>query len=236
MSRMTRRAFMKSTAYLAGGAMGALSSGSGPLMPVETWASKIVFLETSCGENQSRSRRVLVAYASMHGSTGEVAEAIGKVLCSQGATVDVRLVKNVESLTPYNAVVLGSAVRSDKWLSEAIQFVEKNRKTLSRMPVAYFLTCLTLTKPSEENAGRARSYMDPVLEAVPEVKPVNMGLFAGVLDYSKYSFGIRAVMKYKMSSKGVKEGDYRDWDAIQSWAGRASGAIAGAGVKSRNEG
>ena len=227
MSRMTRRAFMKNTACLAGGAMGALSFGSGMLMPVESWASKIVFLETSCGENHTQPRRVLVAYASMHGSTGEVAEAIGKLLCGQGAAVDVRLVKNVNSLTPYNAVVVGSAVRSDKWLTEAIQFVETNRKALSRMPVAYFLTCLTLTRPSEENSRRARSFMEPVLDAVPEVKPVNMGLFAGVLDYSKYSFGIRAVMKYKMGSKGVKEGDYRDWDAIQSWAGKAAGSMVG---------
>ena len=51
MSRMTRRAFIRSTAYLAGGGMCALSTGSSLLMPVESWASHIAFQETSCGEN-----------------------------------------------------------------------------------------------------------------------------------------------------------------------------------------
>lgn len=48
--------------------MSALCAGSGLLMPVESRASKVVFLETSCGENHTEPRRVLVAYASMHGS------------------------------------------------------------------------------------------------------------------------------------------------------------------------
>jgi menaquinone-dependent protoporphyrinogen oxidase len=231
MSRMTRRAFIRSTAYLAGGGMCALSAGSGLLMPTESRASNISFLEASCGENHTRPRRVLVAYASMHGSTGEVAQAIGKTICGHGAAADIRLIKNVNTITPYDAVIVGSAVRSDKWLSDAIRFVEINRKALSRVPVAYFLTCLTLAKPSEEALRRARSYMDPVLDGIPEVKPVGMGLFAGVLDYSKYSAGIRVVMRYKMRSKGVEEGDYRDWDAIKSWAEGAAGPVAGVGVK-----
>jgi menaquinone-dependent protoporphyrinogen oxidase len=163
----------------------------------------------------------------MHGSTGDVAQAIGNTICGHGAAADIRLIKNVNTLTPYDAVIVGSAVRSDKWLSEAIRFVEINRQALSQIPVAYFLTCLTLTRPSEENLRRARSYMDPILNGVSEVKPLDMGLFAGVLDYSKYSAGMGAVMRYKMWSKGVEEGDYRDWDAIKSWAGRAAGAMVG---------
>jgi hypothetical protein len=71
-----------------------------------------------------------------------------------------------------------------------------------------------------------------VLAAVFEVKPVDMGLFAGVLDYRKYSAGMGAVMRYKMRSKGVKEGDYRDWDGIQAWAVRAAGPIDRAAAKS----
>jgi len=236
MPEITRREFMRRSAYLAGGGMCALSTGSGLLMPTESRAADIAFLETSCGENHPQPRRVLVAYASMHGSTGEVAQAIGQTLCGHGVAADIRLIKSVNTITPYNAVIVGSAVRSDKWLSEAIRFVETNRIALSQIPVAYFLTCLTLTKGSEENSGRARSYMDSVLNAVPEVKPADVGLFAGVLDYSKYSAGMGAVMRYKMRSKGVEEGDYRDWDAIKSWAGRAAGAIAGAGVKSGSAG
>jgi len=86
------------------------------------------------------------------------------------------------------------------------------------MPVAFFLTCLTLSKPTEENRHKARAFLDPLRNAVPQVQPVDTGLFAGVLDYSKLSLIVRVVMKSKMKKKGVSEGDYRDWDAIHSWA------------------
>ena len=69
------------------------------------------------------SRRTLVAYASRAGSTAEVAEAIGRTLAEDGAQVDVRLVKEVADLSPYRAVVAGSAIQGGKWLPEAMQFV-----------------------------------------------------------------------------------------------------------------
>ena len=118
MSRMTRRAFIRRTAHLAGGGMCALFTGSSLLMPVESWASTIAFQETSCGENHPQPRRALVAYASRFGSTGSVAKAIGDVLCGMGASVEVRLVENVKDLSPYQAVIVGSAIRRGNWLPE----------------------------------------------------------------------------------------------------------------------
>jgi menaquinone-dependent protoporphyrinogen oxidase len=93
------------------------------------------------------------------------------------------------------------------------------------MPTAYFVTCLTIVEPSDDARKRAQAFLKPLLEAVPEVKPYSTGLFAGVLDHSKYSTPIKAVMKYKMWSKGAEEGDYRDWNAIHAWAEQLKPAI-----------
>ena len=60
--------------------------------------------------------------------------------------------------------------------------------------------------------------MDPVYEAVPEVKPVDVGLFAGVLDYGKMNVLFRTIMRHKMKEYGVKEGDYRNWETIRNWS------------------
>jgi len=60
------------------------------------------------------------------------------------------------------------------------------------------------------------------------VKPVDIGLFAGVLDYSKLSFVVRMVMKSKMKKKGVPEGDHRNWDDIRAWAEGLSPKLLGA--------
>ncbi|MEW6262756.1 MAG: flavodoxin domain-containing protein [Thermodesulfobacteriota bacterium] len=230
MSGLTRREFMVAGSVLAGAAAVSQASGSGVLSVPRAQAADIDFPESSCGPKIKTGQRVLVAYASYCGTTGGVAEAVGQVLCDAGAAADVRLVKHVDEVTPYRAVVVGSAVRSASWLPEAIEFVRKHGVTLSRIPVAFFLTCLALYQDTEESRKVARSYLDPVLNAAPEVRPMDLGLFAGVLDYSKLNVVYRLAMKAKMQKKGVPEGDFRDWQAIRSWAGSVASRWSGLGT------
>jgi menaquinone-dependent protoporphyrinogen oxidase len=231
MERVTRREFIVGGSMLIGGTVGSLALGSEFFFPQNVQASKVEFPESSCGPEKKTGKKVLVAYASYCGSTGGVAEAIGKVLCDRGAVVDVRLAKSVGDISSYHAAVIGSATRSASWWPEAISFVKGNEKMLSRIPVAYFLTCLALYKGTEESRRVARSYMEPVLKAAPDVKPIDIGLFSGALDYSKMNLMYRTVMKYKMGKKGVREGDYRDWTAIRTWAGDLGSTLLAFGGK-----
>ena len=225
MRTVSRRGFLKCSAALAA----AMSlPGAGAVAPPSAMGAGREFFHSGGGPESLAGKRVLIAYASMHGSTGDVAGVIGKVLCAAGASVDILPVKQVDDLGPYRAAVIGSAVRSDRWLPEAQEFVASNRVVLSRMPTAYFLTCLTLAVSTAENLQKARSFLDPVREEVPEVRPVGTGLFAGVLDYSQYGAAIHAVMRYKMWAKGIGEGDYRDWQAIRAWADQVKSAILAA--------
>lgn len=159
-------------------------------------------------------KRVLVAYASKHGATAGVAEAVGKELCARGLAADAALIKNVRDLGSYQGVVVGSAIYMGKWMAEARDFVKENRDLLSRVPVAYFLVCITMARAIENKREIALSYLDPVLEAVPEVKPLSIGTFAGRLDYSKVSWLNKKILK----AKGAPEGDFRDWKSIRAWA------------------
>jgi menaquinone-dependent protoporphyrinogen oxidase len=195
MFQFTRRHFIKSSTLLTANVA---LTGMHACIPKSGWGARNKFLQTSCGEEKQAAKKVLIAYASMHGSTGEVAGALAKDLCAAGASVDIRLVGTVRDLSPYQVVVVGSAIRSDRWLPEANEFVAGYRSILSNIPTAYFLTCLTLTNPSAEARTKAQFFLNPVREEFPEIKPVSTGLFAGVLDYNKYGAAIKAVMKYKM--------------------------------------
>ena len=216
-SKITRRRFL----MLAGGTVGVTGLACCGLTVLSTQQPAVEFVESSCGGENEMSEKILVAYASKCGSTGEVAEAIGQTLCDAGAAVDVRLANDVADVSGYRAVVVGSAIRAGQWLPEATKFVETHQGALSRVPVAYFVVCLTMKDDTEENRRTVAAYLDSMREMV---QPVDEGLFAGAMNYSKLALPIRLMMKAMKSP----EGDFRDWDSIRAWAAGVHPTLLGA--------
>ena len=196
---------------LSAGLIAAIALGS---IPDLGRAGETQFPEGRCGGDKNMGKRVLITYASKYGSTGGVADAIGKELCGKGLAADVALIGNAGDLGLYQGVVVGSAIYMGKWMPEATDFVKKNRDILRRMPVAYFLVCITLSQPTEKNRAEVLSYMEPIMRAVPEIRPLGIGTFAGALDYNKLSWLNKRILK----AKGAPEGDFRDWNSIRTWA------------------
>jgi menaquinone-dependent protoporphyrinogen oxidase len=206
-NKLSRRDFLK----IAGATVGVSALACGGLGVLGTRAPEISFLENH-HERANDMGKVLVAYASKAGSTGEVAEAIGQVLNAKGMAVDVLQVKHVTDLSGYQAFVIGSAIRMGRWLPEAVKFVEKNRVVLSRVPTAYFLVSGFLREDTPEMRSQVLAFVDPVRKIL---EPKSIGLFAGKMDYSKISWLDRTIAQ---AVKSV-EGDWRNWDAIRGWAG-----------------
>ena len=207
--------------------MALLFLGQRTLFPKAVYAADKAFYQSTCGPSDGNPPKMLVAYGSYLGTTGGIAQAIGETLCELGAAVDIRLIANVDNLPQYKAVVIGSAVQKSKWMPDAVDFVQRNKQHLQNTRVAYFLSCLAMASSKSSTSEdrmvadarkTAMSYMETVLKSAPEIKPVDIGLFAGVLDYSKLSFIEKVVMQSKMDKRGISEGDYRDWQAIRSWA------------------
>lgn len=161
--------------------------------------------------------KILVTYASRTGSTIGVAEAIGKTLSENGTQVDVMPMQEVKDLSPYSAVVAGSAIQNKQWLPEAMQFVQAHREELARRPFAAFLVCMTLAM---RNGESYRPFVAEFLAPVRAlVKPVSEGLFAGALDIRKIpSFGDRLKFRVSVMFGAWSEGDHRDWKEIGKWA------------------
>jgi menaquinone-dependent protoporphyrinogen oxidase len=155
--------------------------------------------------------RVLVAYATKAGSTAEVAAQIGVILSGRNLSVDVKPVASVTDITPYRAVILGSAIRVAKLLPEAITFIEQNREALQQIHFSAFILCMTLKDDNEENRQIVSAYLDPVRALV---QPASEGMFAGVMNYSKLKWTDRLIIKFLK----VGEGDFRKWDQINAWA------------------
>ena len=218
MKNQTRRKFIIDCAKIIGTIICTAILGQGLLFAQTPEAANIEFPESNCGSENKGDYKILIAYASESGSTAEVAEAIGNALCEEGYAVETKWIKNVKDINNYDAVIIGSAIIYENWMPEAREFVKSNQDILKDMPVAYFITCMALSSKEEAAMQQAIEYSDKLCDLVPQVKPVSVGRFAGVLDYSKISFLKRMLTKAAMAINNVEEGDYRDWDAIRSWA------------------
>lgn len=158
---------------------------------------------------------VLVAYASKHGSTQEIAEALGRELGSQGVEADVRSVADVDG-APYEAVVLGSAVYAGRWLESARRFVDRHAGDLAGRPIWLFSSgpIGDPPRPPDDEAVQ----IDTILAATGAH---GHRIFAGKLDKSRLSFPERAIVLAFRAA----EGDFRDWEAIAAWANEIADAV-----------
>lgn len=157
--------------------------------------------------------KVLVTYASFAGSTGEVAEYVALTLREQGIEVDLAPVKAVKDLSGYQALAVGSAIRMGKVHPGTLTFLKKHQQQISKMPLAFFVVCMTMKEDTEENRCTVRGFLESVWQKVPAVNPANVGMFAGAVDYKKLRFPFNLFMR-----SAELQGDFRDWDAIREWA------------------
>jgi menaquinone-dependent protoporphyrinogen oxidase len=150
--------------------------------------------------------KILVAYASKHGSTGEIARAVAEKLRAAGNEVDLGTVAEVADVGTYEAYVIGSAVYYGSWMKEATAFALSNSAWLARRPVWLF---------SSGPVGSA-SRADPkeLVTLGESIAPLDHRVFYGALDRHHLSIGERIVV----GAVGTPDGDYRDWREIDAWA------------------
>jgi menaquinone-dependent protoporphyrinogen oxidase len=159
------------------------------------------------------SDKVLVAYGSKHGATAEIAEAIGQAIQEAGLEADVMSADAIDSVSPYGAVVLGSAVYAGMWRKEAINLLESQEEELAQRPVWIFSSGPTGEGEPVELLDGWR-LPEAQQEVVDRISPRDIAVFHGNIDGDKLNLGEKLIVK---AVKG-EFGDYRDWDAIRSWA------------------
>ena len=164
--------------------------------------------------------QVLVAYATKYGATEEIAENIGEVLRRAGLRVDVLAANRVSDLSQYGAVVLGSAVYIGRWRKEAAKFLEANEEVLAERPVWLFSSGPTGDgDPVELTDGwQFPKGLQPVAD---RIQPRDITVFHGEVNVMRLNFLEKWVLKNVKSPVG----DYRDWDAITSWATEIAAAL-----------
>jgi menaquinone-dependent protoporphyrinogen oxidase len=186
--------------------------------------------------------KVLVTYASMSGSTAEVAQEVARKIGEGGTQVEILPLEKVSDLSAYIAVVIGAPMVMG-WHRSARKFLAKNQAAFRQIPLAAFATGMSLTSAGEtevsgvpvfvdealakpvKNAGRPslkerytyiNQYAAPMIKAAGLGQLVSLAFFGGRLDYRRLKL---PAMLFVMLVVQASPGDRRNWDAIRSWAG-----------------
>jgi menaquinone-dependent protoporphyrinogen oxidase len=175
------------------------------------------------------SPKVLVAHASRHGSTAEIADRIASRLSQAGLDAVAKDVEAVEDAGVYDAYVIGGAAYLYHWLKPATRFVRCNQALLTRRPVWLFASgpigdetvddegndLLEISRPKEFD--ELHDLLEPREEKVffgkwdPEAPPVGLA---------------ERMMKLLPAGRdALPSGDFRDWPQIDAWADEIAAAI-----------
>ena len=150
---------------------------------------------------------VLVAYATRHGSTREVAEEIAATLRALGADVELRDARGAPApggfargqAGSWSLVVLGAPLYSGRWHRDAHRFLRRHRQDLAGVPVAVF--GLGPRSADEQAWRRSREQLDRAVAKHAWLTPVAVEVFGGVDPPGKRP-----------------RRDLRDWARIEAWA------------------
>ena len=176
--------------------------------------------------------RVQVVFASRHGGTAGIAKRIGEVLGRDG--LDAVVVDAATQPDPggVDAYVVGSGVYIGSWLKEGTEFLERNQAILAARPVWLFSsgpipdarkpadTSDLLTQalgPTEGPGSGGHKRIDALTAAI---RPRGHRVFLGAYDPDDppKTFAERMMRLLPAVKNVLPTGDFREWDAIDSWS------------------
>ena len=172
----------------------------------------------------------LIVYGTRTGATAKTAELIAKELRQEGFTVRVVNAKdeNVQSISEYELIIVGSSIQMGRWTKEPEQFLRRFQRDLSTKQLALFVSCgAAHPEASWRPQERDEVYQKYLGEKATKynLHPIALGLFGAIYDFNKISWLHRKIMSglrpqlvaagYPETAPGVF--DTRDVPAIQQW-------------------
>ena len=166
--------------------------------------------------------KILLVYSTTDGQTIAICEKIKSVLIKNNL-VDIIPISEFQKkeLKIYDQVIVGASIRYGKHKKEVYQFIKTHQNDLKRKKTGFFSVNVVARKPNK-NTPITNPYIKKFLE-ISNWEPKHLAVFAGKIDYQKYRFidrhMIRLIMfitKGPTDLKGVFE--FTDWKNVEKFA------------------
>lgn len=166
--------------------------------------------------------KILIVYSTTDGHTLEICQRLQQVIEQQAHSVKLVSLNDEAhvNLTPFDKVVVGASIRYGKHKPEVYEFIKRNKLKLESRPNAFFSVNAVARKP-EKCQPETNPYLKKFLRQITW-QPAKLAVFAGKIDYQKYNFWDRLIIRFIMwITKGPTDpntvNEFTNWEQVEEF-------------------
>lgn len=166
--------------------------------------------------------KILIIYSTTDGQTRKICHRLREVIEQQAHHVKMLSIQDEPQvdLAFFDKIVIGASIRYGKHSPLILDFIKKNEQILTEKSNALFSVNVTARKP-DKNQPETNPYMRKFLRQMTW-QPKRLAVFAGKIDYPRYSFFDRLAIRLIMlmtdgptDPKAVVE--FTDWRQVEAF-------------------
>jgi menaquinone-dependent protoporphyrinogen oxidase len=169
--------------------------------------------------------KLLITYASVHGSTAEIALFLKRVLTIYNIEVSVQRVDEVTSIAEYAAVIIGTPIREGMWMHEVFDFIGRFKDELAQKPCYFWMTCIRVL----ETDGYQHALQNYVHQQTVEMLNIrDIAVFAGKLKLENINWDERWLLSLTYDGEkrpAFLNRDFRNWETIAAWGNKIANQL-----------
>ena len=161
-------------------------------------------------------------YSTTDGHTLRICHKLKQIIEARGHELEIVAIKDSFGLDlqRFDKIVIGASIRYGKHSPLVFEFIRRNQTILDSKPNAFFSVNVVARKP-EKNQPHTNPYVRSFLKKITW-KPKAVAVFAGKIDYPRYSPLDRLIIRFIMwmtrgptDPKAVAE--FTDWRQVEAF-------------------
>jgi len=168
-------------------------------------------------------RRIALIYSTTDGQTLKICRHLQTSLEASGMRPELLPLAEAArcDLGGFDQLVIGASIRYGRHAPEVAQFIEARAALLAARPSAFFSVNLVARKAGKDEP-QSNPYARRFLRTIPW-QPRRAAVFAGRLDYPRYGFWDRLIIRCIMLLTGGPTDptavvEYTDWHKVEEFA------------------
>jgi len=163
-----------------------------------------------------------IIYSSIDGQTKKICEVIKENLTNNSEheliSIENSSKLNIEN---YDCIIIGASIRYGKHNSKVLSFVKKNINLIKKQKTVFFSVNVVARKKGKDTPD-TNPYVQKFIKKT-KWRPNKLGVFAGKVDYPKYNFFNKNIIRFIMYlTKGPTDisqtYEFTNWESVRSFA------------------